>query len=241
MTNEKHNKGRKKKAIYKCEICNGTQNKPVVACDKCDKWHHFACVGIKSIKKKDEWICDKCKTPNPPEPPSSQQSVQEDVATPHSRNNSPAKSRVDNCGDKDNDYDLTYDTSHPYYRASRNLLSPQNHSKNRSVEQQQNRQNDNVINVSRADPIIRTTSKRQEMELKLAEEERILSSMRDNEYLRKKYSILMPKEHRREKAMTNDDEIRSMSNTRDWVKKQQSVKSMINVPKVFTGMAEREE
>ena len=43
----------------------------MVACDKCDKWYHFKCVGVDESIAKQDWLCFKCnsKTSKPLETP----------------------------------------------------------------------------------------------------------------------------------------------------------------------------
>lgn len=58
----KSKKKSKSQSKYKCGLCdNRDVDKPIVACDKCEKWYHFSCVNIVSIGKKDTWICPKCE------------------------------------------------------------------------------------------------------------------------------------------------------------------------------------
>lgn len=172
---------RGKKNVIKCETCNGIQDEPVVACDKCSKWHHFRCVGITSIGKKDEWLCAKCTIPSSSSSSTSIQSLRE-VATPRYSNLTLPSNNPE-------DYDLRYDPSHPYYRANpRTVPSASNISKNRSVEDPQNRQIEAVSISSRFSNI---SQRSQRIELELIEEERILQEKRDRQYLEHKYRILI--------------------------------------------------
>lgn len=52
-----------KESEYKCELCESRDpDKPIVACDICNKWHHFSCVNIVSISESDPWVCFKCES-----------------------------------------------------------------------------------------------------------------------------------------------------------------------------------
>ncbi|XP_050086194.1 uncharacterized protein LOC126571588 [Anopheles aquasalis] len=43
-----------------CEKCAEPDNDSMVACDKCGKWFHFACVGVDSSVEQQDWVCCKC-------------------------------------------------------------------------------------------------------------------------------------------------------------------------------------
>lgn len=125
-------KQRSKKVVYECEICHGTQDEPVVACDKCDKWHHFTCVGIDSIGKGEAWFCKKCKPEYAPLSTTSQRTTSEVLV---SRENPTLPTR-NPPGAHGLSYDLVYDRLHPFYQ------------RNQQTVQQEIRQNnmDSILN-----------------------------------------------------------------------------------------------
>ncbi|XP_058449233.1 uncharacterized protein LOC131429200 [Malaya genurostris] len=43
-----------------CKTCGGPDTNDMVQCDDCDKWHHFACVGVDKEIEQHEWSCPKC-------------------------------------------------------------------------------------------------------------------------------------------------------------------------------------
>lgn len=51
-----------------CEDCEGNpidHDKQSIACDKCQMWHHYSCIGLTGlepflIKWKSTWKCSKC-------------------------------------------------------------------------------------------------------------------------------------------------------------------------------------
>ena len=45
-----------------CQLCQGSEDDMHwIACDKCDGWYHFGCVGLTSAPDQEEtWICDNC-------------------------------------------------------------------------------------------------------------------------------------------------------------------------------------
>ena len=50
---------------YKCPICQQQANRDTIACEECDGWFHFECLGLtsKDIKKIEEdapYICKAC-------------------------------------------------------------------------------------------------------------------------------------------------------------------------------------
>lgn len=46
---------------YSCELCDEEDTAEMVACDKCELWFHFGCVGVTSEVEKVSWLCVKCK------------------------------------------------------------------------------------------------------------------------------------------------------------------------------------
>lgn len=52
-----------KKQKYSCPACNNPDDKDMVKCDgKCNKWHHFKCVGIdqETAETIPKWFCNPC-------------------------------------------------------------------------------------------------------------------------------------------------------------------------------------
>jgi PHD-finger/Protein of unknown function (DUF1759) len=53
----------------KCQLCTGKNTASMVACDQCNKWFHFKCVGVTSEISDKPWSCVKCSellnTPKP--------------------------------------------------------------------------------------------------------------------------------------------------------------------------------
>ncbi|XP_055633624.1 uncharacterized protein LOC129773970 [Toxorhynchites rutilus septentrionalis] len=45
---------------HHCQACNELDQEPMVACDKCDSWWHFECVGVGDSVSEKEFICPKC-------------------------------------------------------------------------------------------------------------------------------------------------------------------------------------
>lgn len=43
-----------------CKSCNGPDSDEMVQCDKCDKWHHFGCVGVTEEVADHSWRCPTC-------------------------------------------------------------------------------------------------------------------------------------------------------------------------------------
>ncbi|XP_054163015.1 LOW QUALITY PROTEIN: transcription initiation factor TFIID subunit 3-like [Oppia nitens] len=48
--------------VWICPSCKlPDDGSPMIGCDTCDDWYHYACVGIKVAPEKDEsWFCEKC-------------------------------------------------------------------------------------------------------------------------------------------------------------------------------------
>lgn len=228
--------GRKKKTtkvIYQCEICKGTQDEPVVACDKCDKWHHFACVGIKSIGKKDTWFCKECK---PPSVHSSNSQPSAKIASVHSTKSKESASELisrrkekltlpSNTRNAEADFNLTYDLNHPYYQESRHTSTVLSISSYRQVENTPNRRVDkSVPSSSRASTTSQVTDQTRRIELEFIEEERNLREERDRQYLDEKYRILMKGKANSEKRSDPSRSVAS-SYTKSWISDQKTVKS----------------
>nr|XP_029719406.1 protein Jade-1-like [Aedes albopictus] len=45
-----------------CTFCQESDNDEMVQCDKCDRWIHFACVGVTEEIADKSWSCPKCVT-----------------------------------------------------------------------------------------------------------------------------------------------------------------------------------
>ncbi|XP_058456764.1 uncharacterized protein LOC131434135 [Malaya genurostris] len=43
-----------------CKTCDGPDTDDMVQCDECDKWYHFACVGVTKEIENQSWSCLKC-------------------------------------------------------------------------------------------------------------------------------------------------------------------------------------
>ena len=54
-------KGTEQDGSEKCSVCNTTAEGDLVACDKCFKWYHFACVGVDATVADRKWICSSCR------------------------------------------------------------------------------------------------------------------------------------------------------------------------------------
>ena len=46
-----------------CPMCNLAPNDLMVACDKCNIWHHHECVGLTEVTAREisRWICKSCQ------------------------------------------------------------------------------------------------------------------------------------------------------------------------------------
>lgn len=199
-------KGKRKNVAYQCEVCGTTQKKPVVACDNCDKWHHFDCVGIKSIGKKDTWLCNKCKPPSvrssstaqqsrkPPSvyslPKTQQQDQPYAIRTePTTRQSQTALHRNQRSASQSEhrnvDYELRYDVDHPYYRENQPMTPAFSVVSGREADRQK------TFSISsRPSNVNRNATHRQRIELDIIKEERIWREIRDFQYLERKLQIL---------------------------------------------------
>lgn len=54
-----------------CTFCQEADNDEMVQCDKCDRWIHFACVGVTEGIADESWSCPKCVTTTGIQQPSS--------------------------------------------------------------------------------------------------------------------------------------------------------------------------
>lgn len=45
-----------------CQVCDDPDTTAMVQCDACDKWSHFACVGVSQDVENQSWVCQKCQT-----------------------------------------------------------------------------------------------------------------------------------------------------------------------------------
>lgn len=52
-------------STYPCQICLVIDNNPIVCCDKCQLWFHFACVNAPQDVDKCEWFCPRCRQQEP--------------------------------------------------------------------------------------------------------------------------------------------------------------------------------
>lgn len=48
------------KAGVSCGVCDDLDNSRMVCCDECDRWFHFACVGVDEDIKEVDWSCSTC-------------------------------------------------------------------------------------------------------------------------------------------------------------------------------------
>jgi len=47
--------------VWICPSCSGPDDgSPMVGCDNCEEWYHWACVGIKKDPEEDSWFCPRC-------------------------------------------------------------------------------------------------------------------------------------------------------------------------------------
>lgn len=46
----------------------------MVACDQCDGWHHFNCVGVTADVSQKEWMCTRCEIKAKSQPESKHES-----------------------------------------------------------------------------------------------------------------------------------------------------------------------
>lgn len=45
-----------------CAFCHDVDNSRMVACDECDAWYHYNCVGVSQEVEEEDWSCEKCRT-----------------------------------------------------------------------------------------------------------------------------------------------------------------------------------
>ncbi|XP_062703593.1 uncharacterized protein LOC134286045 [Aedes albopictus] len=45
-----------------CKVCGGPDTEEMIQCDVCNKWHHFACVGVTKEIEDNNWSCAVCDT-----------------------------------------------------------------------------------------------------------------------------------------------------------------------------------
>lgn len=44
-----------------CQVCRGEDTDEMVCCDRCEKWHHYQCVGVTAYIEQHPWSCAKCE------------------------------------------------------------------------------------------------------------------------------------------------------------------------------------
>ena len=71
--------------IWICPTCSRKDDgSPMIGCDKCDDWYHWACVGITSEPAENtDWYCPRCVLKN--------QKKDKDRKTPASKRGRPSK------------------------------------------------------------------------------------------------------------------------------------------------------
>src|ERR1700743_1508480 len=64
-TPPKQTEGDEESQYYQCQACFIRTEEGIVQCDSCQLWFHFSCANVTSDVKDYEWMCTKCRVPNP--------------------------------------------------------------------------------------------------------------------------------------------------------------------------------
>lgn len=76
-----------------CTFCQETDNDEMVQCDKCDRWIHFACVGVTEEIADKSWSCPKCITTTGFLPPLSSVNRRPTATSSHTGSQKPATTK----------------------------------------------------------------------------------------------------------------------------------------------------